>query len=389
MANTYYDSQLTAAEIEAALEAIDGVIVPANNGKVLAINNGKLEARSVQWGGGGGNMQSKTVTPNASGQTVTPDSGYDGLSSVVVNGDADLVASNIKKDVEIFGVTGSYEGGGGGSTIIPKPDTITQNGTYYASSDNADGYSQVTVNVSGGSAKNILTGVVAPTPSLGDNGDIYLQYGLPSDYDALDYIQGTGTQYLKVMYKPNVTTKAKLKVNCQSTGEMAILGATWAIQGFFLMTYQGKFRWHSANAVDSGAIETNTDYEVEVSTTSLIVDGTSYPSLSGDPTGYPIGIFKTDQSTQGPYGAFKLYYLKIYNGNALCNWLIPAKRISDDVVGMYDVIGREFLTNLGTGAFQYGSVINNNNAYDFYCKVNGAWQFLIGTNINDINLGGN
>lgn len=35
--------------------------------------------------------------------------------------------------------------GGGGSTLITK--TITQNGTYNASSDNADGYSQVTVTV--------------------------------------------------------------------------------------------------------------------------------------------------------------------------------------------------------------------------------------------------
>ena len=51
MANTYYDSQLTAAEIEAVLEAINELIIPANNGKVLAINNGKLEARSVQWSG--------------------------------------------------------------------------------------------------------------------------------------------------------------------------------------------------------------------------------------------------------------------------------------------------------------------------------------------------
>lgn len=50
MANTYYDSQLTAEEIEGVLEAIKGIIVPANNGKVIAINNGKLEARSVQWG---------------------------------------------------------------------------------------------------------------------------------------------------------------------------------------------------------------------------------------------------------------------------------------------------------------------------------------------------
>ena len=82
MANTYYDSQLTAAEIEAALEAIDGVIVPANNGKVLAINNGKLEARSVQWGGGGAVVQPLSVTQNG---TYNPPSGVDGYAPGVVN----------------------------------------------------------------------------------------------------------------------------------------------------------------------------------------------------------------------------------------------------------------------------------------------------------------
>lgn len=52
--------------------------------------------------------QSKTVTPTASAQTVSPDSGYYGLSSVTINGDSDLIASNIKQGVSIFGVTGTY-----------------------------------------------------------------------------------------------------------------------------------------------------------------------------------------------------------------------------------------------------------------------------------------
>lgn len=39
-------------------------------------------------------------------------------------------------------------GGGGGGTIVSK--TITENGTYRASTDNADGYNPVIVNVSGG-----------------------------------------------------------------------------------------------------------------------------------------------------------------------------------------------------------------------------------------------
>lgn len=48
---------------------------------------------------------------------------------------------------------GKSAGGGGGSTIITK--TITANGTYSAEDDDADGYSEVTVNVSGGGSPTL------------------------------------------------------------------------------------------------------------------------------------------------------------------------------------------------------------------------------------------
>ena len=57
--------------------------------------------------------QAKSVTPGASQKTVTPDAGKL-LSQVTVSGDTDLVAGNIRKGIDIFGVTGTLVEGKGG-----------------------------------------------------------------------------------------------------------------------------------------------------------------------------------------------------------------------------------------------------------------------------------
>ena len=117
-----------------------------------------MQGGFVTGGASGAVLQSKTVSPSESAQTIKADNGYDGLSQVTVNavsrtyvgsgvtkksaatytpgtsdqniasgqylsgaqtikGNANLVAGNIKSGVSIFGVTGTYAGGGssGGS----------------------------------------------------------------------------------------------------------------------------------------------------------------------------------------------------------------------------------------------------------------------------------
>lgn len=62
--------------------------------------------------GGGGALQDKTTALDMSqgDQEIVADAGYDGLSKAKVTRPASFVAENIKKDVVIGGVTGTYEG---------------------------------------------------------------------------------------------------------------------------------------------------------------------------------------------------------------------------------------------------------------------------------------
>ena len=76
-------------------------------------------------------LQAKTnINPTTTSQTIMADSGYDGLSSVQINGDANLIAANIKSDVSIFGVTGTYTGGGGTRTTVVPEQTINASDRY-------------------------------------------------------------------------------------------------------------------------------------------------------------------------------------------------------------------------------------------------------------------
>lgn len=156
-------------------------------GVYLGSNAVDMQGGFVSGGSSGVKLQSKTVTPSENTQTVNPDSSYDALSSVTVEaisntyigssvtkksaatytpgtsnqsiasgqylsgaqtikGDSNLIASNIKKGVTIFNVTGSYNEATGGPTLQSKIVSPSESTQTVSPDSGYDGLSKVTVN---------------------------------------------------------------------------------------------------------------------------------------------------------------------------------------------------------------------------------------------------
>lgn len=133
--------------------------------------------------------QDKLVVPTTSSQTITADSGYSGIGTVSVEAvtssiDANIAAGNIKKNVSILGVTGTYDPQ---PTLQAKTATPTTSQQVITPDTGNDGLSQVTISAVTAAIdeniqpENILSGVTI----LGVEGtDAGYTAGYTEGYDA-------------------------------------------------------------------------------------------------------------------------------------------------------------------------------------------------------------
>lgn len=187
------------AEVDGSLELPNN---PASDQGYVVDNDGKKHrvqlVASLYGSGGSATIDELNVTPSTSAQTITATGGVDGYSPVNVSAvtssiDANIVAGNIKKDVTILGVTGSFEGGVTPTGTLP----ITSNGVYdvtnYASADvqvpttAPAHYIEKSVNANGtliGASTIInMTGVT----SVGEKALYYAYYGNTSITGAVNF----------------------------------------------------------------------------------------------------------------------------------------------------------------------------------------------------------
>lgn len=194
---------------------------------------------------------------------------------------------------------------------------------------------------------------------------------LPSTYSPIEYLQFTGTQYIDTgaIVDSNTGFDITFEVlNGQSSSPYYNLfgvcgndssGGTGETQNFFRIdtipvdSNSGTEFKYGSTVYNSGITNTS-KINIKLINKVYTKPNGSTITLSGNITsGLPmyIGCINKAGEAYGNKSSMKLDRFKIYNGSTLAHDFIPVQRISDKVLGLYDLKTSTFKTNLGSGVF--------------------------------------
>lgn len=190
-----------------------------------------------------------------------------------------------------------------------------------------------------------------------------------SKYKQLAYIEGTGTQYIKTG-PISRSNKTRIYIDYQFTNEnyndfvfyMDSFEAN--IDRFGI--YMGYYDYYTYRLnINSQPIPFDLNrHTFEINNDNFKFDGETATiqrtlSARGDSTG--LVLFR-DISTRA-IAYYKFYECKVGNNYGDYMHLVPALRVADNTVGVYDKINDEFYINSGTGEFVAGPEVGNIGEY--------------------------
>lgn len=202
-------------------------------------------------------------------------------------------------------------------------------------------------------------------------------------YTELKYIESTGTQYINTgIYPTSTSFKAEIKYQFTRTTSPGSNREAWVFS-----IWNGSSGWRcgcsgtSLNNVGSGFTFNNT-----LSTNKTIATSNACTATSSS---YQVVLFGQGESG-GPGhisdSLFRIYYCKIWNGDALVRDFIPCEY--NGKIGLWDKISETFFANNGTGKFIAGptiglktlkvKIVDKNNLFSkTVSKINGKYAKTI------------
>jgi hypothetical protein len=191
---------------------------------------------------------------------------------------------------------------------------------------------------------------------------------LPDEYQQVEYIEGTGTQYFDIDYIASNITISKGKFQIIEIDKVGfLLGSRGtSATNFYGFNWGGALPYKYYNSFSAGiATKVYIDTDIHTfrkETNNLYIDdelintsGNTYNKEFVTP--YNMCIFACNQDSQQGYlpGRVRLFNLQFYDNDQLKVDLIPCYRKVDNEIGAYDLVSGTFYSNQGTGIFLKGN----------------------------------
>lgn len=190
--------------------------------------------------------------------------------------------------------------------------------------------------------------------------------GLPFGYTKLAYIQSSGTQYINSGFIANQDTRIVIDVMCPintaSTSKFLCGSRNPSSDNqFSLATNNGYYRTdYDGTRTNITNVPYNARFYIDKNKNVTDLNGdytVTQPKSTFTTTKYPLYIFGVDETGSFIYGiSMKLYSCQIYDNGTLVRDFIPCINPSGEV-GLYDLVGKQFYGNSGTGTFGAGDVV--------------------------------
>ena len=203
---------------------------------------------------------------------------------------------------------------------------------------------------------------------------------LPSGYKEVEYIQSSGTQYINTGFIPKYDSRIVLDAEVTNSSiACALFGARSAASGTN----------PSANALFSlsgGAIRS--DYYGSMVSSTTTVSGRTIFDKNKNVVSFGSNTITNNRSTASSnqtlflfavqtagsatlLATMKLYACQIYDNGTLVRDFYPCTNESG-AVGLYDLVGKQFYSNAGTGSFVAGAEVKGSHK----TLIDGTWYDL-------------
>lgn len=215
---------------------------------------------------------------------------------------------------------------------------------------------------SGGSYYNVASGCIDSA-------------GLPSEYQQVEYIENSGTQYINTNYIPNFENGFEISVEYtpENSSSRGCLLSNYCATPYHISlevreSFRQRFYYHNGTW-DNNILGVKILNKRNIGIFKYI-NGVFYHTLNDTTQSYdytspgscnePLLMFVDTNKRFATFTNYlKIYKCIIKESNTLVRNFIPCYRISDNEIGMYDTVNDVFYTNQGTGTFVKGPNVYN------------------------------